>query len=167
MNRFARAFTIRVPVAILCGGLFCVMMFFPVLPASGQSGGGREARTPGEAIVKVCTRCHDIEIVMDTPRDYHAWHDTVQKMIDRGATGSPAEFDLVMDYLFENMTTADVNHDDADTLGMVLHASPKAVASIIARREQRPFKGLADLEAAVPGLDRAVLKSKKRMIFFQ
>lgn len=143
------------------------MAIFLALPASGQSGGEHEARSPREAVVKVCTRCHGMELVLDTPRDYDAWHDTVQEMIDRGATGSPAELDLVMEYLFENVTTIDVNHADAETLGAVLHASPKAVASIIARREKHPFKDLADLEAAVPSLDRDLLKSKKRMIFFQ
>ena len=108
-----------------------------------------------------------MQLVTDTPRDYDAWHDTVQKMIDRGARGTPEEFDLVMDFLFLNMTPIDVNHADADTLTAILRTNQEAAQAIIARRASRPFKDLADLEKAVPGLDRAFLDGKKRMIFFQ
>jgi hypothetical protein len=44
---------------------------------------------------------------------------------------------------------------------------PAAVAAIVARRKTQPYKDLVDLEASVPGLDRAALEAKKRMIFFQ
>ena len=108
-----------------------------------------------------------MQLVTDTPRDYDAWHETVQKMIDRGARGTQEEFGLVMDYLFQNMTPVDVNHADADMLMGVLHTDEKAAQAIIARRTARPFKDLADLEKSVPGLDHTLLESKKRMIFFQ
>ena len=108
-----------------------------------------------------------MQIVMDTPRDIDAWHDTVQSMLDRGAQATPEELDLVMEFLFESMTTVDVNHADAETLMTVLHAPRSAVDVIMAHRQTRPFKDLAELETAVPGLDRALLDSKKRMIFFQ
>jgi DNA uptake protein ComE-like DNA-binding protein len=135
--------------------------------AQAQSPAGTQAKTPGQAIRKVCTSCHGLELVMDTPRDYNAWHDTVQEMLDRGARGSADELDLVMQFLFENMTTIDVNHADSEALQTVLHATPDQVKAIVARRDKQPFKDLADLEAAVPGLDRPVLEAKKRMIFFQ
>jgi len=108
-----------------------------------------------------------MQIVLDTPKDIDAWHDTVQSMLDRGAQATPEELDLVMQFLFENMTTVDVNHADAETLMTVLHAPKSAVDGIMAHRQTRPFKDLAELENAVPGLDRALLDSKKRMIFFQ
>ncbi len=104
---------------------------------------------------------------MDTPKDYDGWHDTVQEMIDRGASGTPGEFDLVMQWLYQNMTTVDVNHADDDALAATLHASPAAVAAIVARRKSQPFKNLSDLETSIPGLNKAALDAKKRMIFFQ
>lgn len=146
---------------MLAGGLW------PVLPAMGQPSGSAEATTPEQAIKKVCTACHGLEIVMDTPRDYNAWHDTVQSMIDRGASGTQDEFGLVMEFLFENMTPVDVNHADPEALGTVLHATPQQVAAIVARRQKHPFKDLADLKAAAPGLNGSLLDAKKRMIFFQ
>ena len=135
-------------------------------PAVGQQA-ATEATTPEAAVTKICAACHTMELVTDTPRDYDAWHDTVQKMIDRGARGTQEEFGLVMDYLFLNMTPVDVNHGDADMLMGVLHTDEKSAQAIIARRTKRPFKDLADLEKSVSGLDRKLLESKKRMIFFQ
>src|SRR6184192_2349240 len=117
-----------------------------VLATCGTSAMGQpaEATSPEAAMVKVCSACHAMQIVMDTPKDYDAWHDTIQSMIDRGARGTPGEFDLVMQFLFQNMTTVDVNHADSETLMTVLHA-PQAVAdAIVARRASRPFKDLAD-----------------------
>jgi len=146
--------------AAMGGALLCAMAS---VPAFAQD----EATTPQAAVAKICSACHALQIVMDTPKDYDSWHDTVQSMIDHGARGTPDEFDLVMDFLFQNMTTIDVNHADAETLMGVLHAPQAAADAIMARRASRPFKDLADLESSVPGLDKALLDGKKRMIFFQ
>lgn len=135
------------------------------VPVAAQQVAG-EATTPEAAAVKICSSCHSMQLVTDTPRDWDAWHDTVQKMIDRGARGTPEEFDLVMDFLFQNVTPIDVNHADQGTLMGVLHTSQQTADAIIARRAARPFKDLADLKS-VPGLDKALLEGKKQMIFFQ
>jgi hypothetical protein len=149
------------------GGLTAVLTLSLAHFSLGATMKGGAAETPEQAVRKVCTGCHGLEIVMDTPKDYDAWHDTVQKMIDHGANGTADEYGLIMQFLFKNMTVVDINHADAETLGTVLHASPAAVAAIIARRRKRPFKDLADLETAVGGLNRSFLEAKKRMIFFQ
>ena len=78
---------------VLRGVLLSGWLFLAVAPAFGQAAG-----TPESAAVKICSSCHGMQMVTDTPRDYDAWHDTVQKMIDRGARGTPEEFDLVMDF---------------------------------------------------------------------
>ena len=146
---------------IVCSGLLLQLVHAPAVAQAAT------VETPQAATVKVCSGCHTMQIVTDTPKDYDAWHDTVQSMIDRGARGTPEEFDLVMQFLFENMTTVDVNHADRDTLATVLHASPAIADAIIARRNVQPFKNLGELESAISGLDRPLLESKKRMIFFQ
>src|ERR1700689_5356679 len=81
----------------------------------------------GVSLQAVCGKCHSLQIVMDTPMSYDAWHDTVQKMIDRGATGTDQQFDDVMDYLHRTMTTINVNTADVDELQMVLNV-PEAAA---------------------------------------
>jgi hypothetical protein len=148
----------------LQGVLLSGWLLLAAPPAFGQA---TEATTPESAAVKICSGCHGMQIVTDTPRDWDAWHDTVQKMIDRGARGTPDEFDLVMDFLFQNVTPIDVNHADRESLMAILHASQQTAEAIITRRAARPFADLADLEKAAPGLDKSVLEAKKRMIFFQ
>ncbi len=163
MNRRVSGYVLPSVAALLSGWLALTM---PGMPAKGQQSAG-EATTPEAAAVKICSACHGMQMVTDTPRDYDAWHETVQKMIDRGARGTPDEFDLVMDFLFQNVTPIDVNHADPDSLVAILHTTPAAAQAIMTRRTSRPFKDLADLESSVPGLDKAVLDAKKRMIFFQ
>ena len=149
--------TNRVSRGVLLSG----WLFLAASPVFGQATG-----TPESAAVKICSSCHGMQMVTDTPRDYDAWHDTVQKMIDRGARGTPEEFDLVMDFLFQNVTPIDVNHADQESLMAILHISQQTAEAIITRRASHPFADLADLEK-VPGLDKSVLEGKKRMIFFQ
>jgi hypothetical protein len=103
---------------------------------------------------------------MDTPMSYGAWHDTVQKMIDRGADATDDQLEDIMDYLHRTMTTIDINSADADELSMVLEAPDSVVNAVIARRKTRRFTGLDDLKT-VPGIDAAKLGAKSRLLFFQ
>ena len=121
---------------------------------------------PDEAAFRqVCGRCHDTELVADTPRSYEDWEDTVQAMIERGAKGSEAQFVSVMTYLYKTLSTINVNSAEAEDLAAVLHATPQVADAIIARRSARKFTGLDDLKT-VPGLDPVVLDAKAKLIFF-
>ena len=120
----------------------------------------------GRSLKAVCAKCHNLEIVLDTPMSYDAWHDTVQKMVDRGASGTDDQFDDIMDYLHRTMTTIDVNTADADELEIVLNVPDKAAQAIIARRSTQKFTGLSDLES-VPNIDSSTIDSKARLIFFK
>src|ERR1700722_5462131 len=87
-----------------------------------------------QSLKAVCAQCHDLQIVMDTPMSYDAWHDTVQTMIDRGASGTDQQLDDIMNYLHRTLTTINVNTADADELETVLNVSETAAQAIIARR---------------------------------
>jgi hypothetical protein len=114
----------------------------------------------------VCAKCHNLQIVMDTPMSYAGWHDTVQKMIDRGADGTDEQLEDIMDYLHRTMTTIDVNSADPDELAIVLGAPEPVVKAIVARRAMRKFKDLEDLKT-VPGIDAAGVDARSRLLFFQ
>jgi competence protein ComEA len=114
----------------------------------------------------VCGKCHNLEIVMNTPRSLEDWRDTMQKMVDRGASGTDDQYDDILDYLHRTMTTIDVNSADADELAAVLGAPDSAVKLIIARRSARRFADMADLKS-IPGLDAAALDAKSRLIYFR
>jgi competence protein ComEA len=122
----------------------------------------REAKS----LQAVCGKCHNLQIVMNTPRSLDDWRDTMQKMVDRGASGSDDQYDDILDYLHRTMTTIDVNSADAGELVTVLDAPDSAVTLIITRRARKKFVDLADLKS-IPGLDAAVLESKSKLIYFQ
>jgi hypothetical protein len=134
----------------------------PASPAPPTDPLGQERAS----VQAVCAKCHNLQIVMDTPMSYGAWHDTVQKMIDRGADASDQQLEDIMDYLHRTMTTIDVNSADADELSIVLDAPEPVVKALIARRKTRKFTGLEDLKT-VAGIDAAKLDAKARLLFFQ
>jgi competence protein ComEA len=122
----------------------------------------REAKS----LQAVCGKCHNLQIVTNTPRSLDDWRDTMQAMVDRGASGTDDQYDDILDYLHRTMTTIDVNSADADELATVLNASESAVKRILARRTGRKFADMADLKT-VPGIDAAALDAKSRLIYFQ
>jgi competence protein ComEA len=114
----------------------------------------------GVSVKAVCSKCHNLQMVMDTPMSYEAWHDTVQTMVDRGASGTDAQFEDVMDYLHRTMTTIHVNTADVEELEIVLGVSETAAKAIVARRGARRFTGLADLKS-VAGLMGVALMRRR------
>lgn len=121
---------------------------------------------PDEAAFRqVCGRCHDTELVADTPRSYEDWEDTVQTMIEQGAKGTDAQFVSVMRYLYKTLTTVNVNTSSAEDIAAVLHAPDSVANGIVARRATRKFTDLTELKT-IPGLDPVLLDAKARLIFF-
>jgi competence protein ComEA len=153
------------PVAAF-GVAWLLAAVIPLRASAADTEGGRSLAQEYRSLQMVCTQCHVLELVRDTPRSYEAWHDTVQQMVDRGATGTDQQFEDVMDYLHRTLTTIDVNTADADELAIVLDVSDRVAQAIIKRRSQRPLTSLADLES-VPGTSAAALKARARLIFFK
>lgn len=119
-----------------------------------------------QSLKAVCTKCHDLEVVTDSPRDYDAWRETVQKMVDRGASGTDDQFEDIMDYLHRTLTTINVNSADADELSIVLKVPDSTAEAIVARRTKEKLRDLDDLKS-VPGVDPAIVDLKARLIFFK
>jgi len=120
----------------------------------------------GISLQAVCGKCHSLQIVMDTPMSYDAWHETVQKMIDRGAVGTDDQLEDIMVYLHRTMTTINVNTADVDELAIVLDVSDSVARSIVTRRSKREFTDLADLKS-VQGIDASAVDARARLIYFK
>jgi len=130
---------------------------------AGQTGDlAREAAS----LQSVCGKCHNLEIVMNTPRSFDDWRDTMQKMVDRGASGTDDQYDDILDYLHRTMTTIDVNSAAPEELASVLGVPDATVRAIVERRTRKKFVDMNDLKGT-PGLDAALLDAKSRLIFFQ
>lgn len=136
-------------------------------PAASTDGTSQNAELAREAqsLQAVCGKCHNLELVLNTPKSYDAWQDTVQKMVDRGARGTDDQYDDIMDYLHRTVTTIDVNSADADELQMVLGVSEATAQAIVERRKAKKFTGLADLKS-IRGVSASYLDSRVRLIFF-
>jgi competence protein ComEA len=148
------------------GACVLLLVAVPAAAARGNPNPARNVTRESRSLKAVCARCHNLQIVMDTPMSYDAWHDTVQTMMDRGATGTDQQFADVMDYLHRTMTTIDVNTADADELQLVLQVPEVTAQAILARRSTQKFTGLADLKS-VPGVNATAMDSKAKLIFFK
>jgi competence protein ComEA len=146
--------------------LLLVAALFNVAWAADVTPPAPDLTREAQSLKAVCARCHNLQIVMDTPMSYDAWHDTVQTMVDRGASGTDEQFEDIMDYLHRTMTTINVNAADADELKIVLNLPEPVAKAIIARRSTRKFTGLADLKS-VEGVDASTVDAKARLIFFK
>jgi len=155
------------PILPTCMGavLFVAALFAAAQTAEVAPPDPRLARE-SQSLKTVCAKCHNMQLVMDTPRSYDDWRDTVQKMVDRGASGTDEQFDDIMDYLHRTMTTINVNTAVADELEIVLNVPETTAQAIIARRSIQKFTGLADLKS-VSGVEASTVDAKARLIFFK
>lgn len=119
-----------------------------------------------KSLQAVCGKCHDLQIVLNTPRSLDDWRDTMQKMVDRGASGTDDQYDDILDYLHRTMTTIDVNSADVHELATVLELPGPAAKLIIARRAVRKFVDLNDLKS-IAGVDAAIVDARAKLIYFQ
>lgn len=149
--------------AALRGGLIVAAVFAARAPvAHAQSGDWASEKKSLEA---VCSKCHNLQLVMDTPKSIDEWQDTLQAMVDRGAQGTDRQFDDILDYLHRTMSTINVNTADVEELRFVLNVSDEAAKAIVIRRATKKIRDLNDLKT-VSGIDAAALDSKARFIFF-
>lgn len=55
---------------------------------------------PGQAeTVRVCTGCHEAELIVHRTQKEAAWSDVVQAMVEKGAEATPAEQAAIVAYL--------------------------------------------------------------------
>jgi competence protein ComEA len=155
------------PILPTCmSGVLLVAVLIAVAQAAATGPPNPRLARESQSLKTVCGKCHNLQLVMDTPRSYDDWHDTVQQMVDRGASGTDEQFDDIMDYLHRTMTTINVNTAVADELEIVLSVPNTTAQAIIARRSTQKFTGLADLKS-VPGVDASTVDAKARLIFFK
>jgi competence protein ComEA len=136
-------------------------------PASSDAANAALLAQEQQSLQAVCgSKCHRLELFATARKSYQDWHETVQKMVDRGADGSDDQFLDIMDYLYRTQTIIDVNAAAAEDLGIVLGVSPAQAQAIVARRAKKKFSSLEDLKS-VSGLDAAKLDAKAGLLVFQ
>ncbi len=72
--------------------------------AQSSSGAVQLPNAPGrETVQKICSACHPAEIVLGKTMSREQWGGIVSNMISRGAKGTDAEFEQVVDYLSKDV----------------------------------------------------------------
>ena len=121
--------------------------------------------------VKLCSQCHAADVVMSVGQDRAGWAATLRKMSALGARGTDEEFGAVLEYLAarfpaQELPRINVNTATAIELESGLTLRRSQAAAIIAYRSQHgKFSSLEDLKK-VPGVDAAILETKKDRLTF-
>ena len=121
--------------------------------------------------VKLCSQCHAAEVVMSVGQDRAGWAATLRKMSALGARGTDEEFRAVLEYLAarfpaQELPRINVNTATAIELESGLTLRRSQAAAIIAYRSQHgKFSSLEELKQ-VPGVDAAILETKKDRLTF-
>jgi hypothetical protein len=113
----------------------------------------------------VCGQCHNLQLVTAQARGEDEWREIIGKMVAHGAKGTDAQFDGLARYIIANLTVVNVNTAPADQIARVLDVSRAVGGMIVARRQEREIRDLADLKS-IPGVDAAVVEARKDRIFF-
>jgi len=113
----------------------------------------------------VCGSCHGADQGIDDPRDRQGWHDTVDRMVQLGASASDEEQDQIVDYLAKyfgmpvNVNTATA--EEIQTLGL----SEDQAKAVVAARDKEKFPDFAAF-SALPALKEVNLDGVKRRLVF-
>jgi competence protein ComEA len=121
-----------------------------------------------ELVENTCGSCHGLDVVVAQHANHDGWASIVDYMVSRGATGTPAELQTIVDYLAKNFPAAKTNVNKATSadLQSQLELSAKDADAIVKyRTDHGDFKDWDSL-AKVPGVDSAKLTAKKDSIAF-
>jgi competence ComEA-like helix-hairpin-helix protein len=117
-------------------------------------------------VQKICTGCHDIGTVTGSRRTKIGWQQNVEDMVGRGAEGSEADLQAVVEYLTAHFGKLNVNKASEKEMQSFLGLSESEAQAIVSYREQNG--SIKDFEqlTKVPGLSAEKLQTKRSLIAF-
>jgi len=101
----------------------------------------------------ICTVCHGLEVAEGSNRPKQDWSQVVEDMVRKGAEGTKADLDMVINYMTVTYGP-DINVNKAaakDLEGLLDLTAAQAAALVKYRTDNGNFKALADL-IKVPGI---------------
>jgi competence protein ComEA len=123
-----------------------------------------------DLVENTCGSCHGLDVVVAQKATKDGWSSIVDYMVSRGASGTPAEIQTIVDYLAKNFPAdavkTNVNKATAMDLAKQLELTDKDADAIVKyRTDHGDFKDFDGL-LKVPGVDTAKLTAKKDSIAF-
>ena len=143
---------------------FAVIFLCTVIAASSQD---RFPDGPGKAdVIKVCSGCHDAEIILANLKTPGEWNETLQNMATQGAEATPEQWKLIEQYIDVHFAMVMVNKAPADEIQLALDVTPEVAAAVVKYRQDKgPFKTIDDVKK-VPGIDAAKLDAAASRLVF-
>ena len=119
-----------------------------------------------DLFIQTCNRCHDAARITALRRTKTEWDEVINKMIERGATGSEEDFLTVFGFLRRHYGKVYINSASSDEITTSLGLSSKDAEAVITYR--KAHGNFADLEAVkkVPDIDVKVLDEHKEAVAF-
>ena len=155
-------------IATAAAGLLAsTLIASPAAQSTAQQPATSAADDPAhELFVQTCSRCHDGARITALRRTKTEWEEVINKMIERGATGSEDDFLTVFSYLRRHHGKVYINSGGAEELSTSLHLSSKDADAIVAYRKTKG--DFPDFEAVkkVPGIDVKTLEEHKDAVAF-
>jgi competence protein ComEA len=116
---------------------------------------------------RTCSKCHSLSSTLKQRNTAETWSAIVDDMIGRGAEGSDADFEKIINYLAKNFgPRVKVNKAAAQELAGALEIPIATAEGIVEYRARHGnFKSLEDLKSA-PGLEGKNIDDKKDRLDF-
>jgi len=135
--------------------------------AQQPSSGAQQTDDPDAGLfVQMCVKCHDAARITALRRSKVEWEEIINKMIERGATGTEKEFETVFGYLVRNFGKVNVNRATPDDLALILGLSEKDAQGIVAYRNTNGSFADFDALKKVPDIDLKKLEEHKEAVTF-
>lgn len=159
--------------SFLMTGLGAALLVFTALTASfGQAGNqqqstGNPADDPAnELFIQTCNRCHDGARITALRRTKTEWEEIINKMIERGATGSEEDFMTVFGFLRRHYGKVYINSAPTEEITTSLGLSTRDADAIVAFRKANGSFGDFDAVKKVPNIDVKMLEDHKDAVAF-
>ena len=139
-------------------------------PAADLKDAARLPEGPGKEIAaRICFDCHDSGNFRKKRLSSDEWSDSVADMVERGAKGTPAELEAVVEYLAKNFgegAPVRINTAPFAEIRAVLGFTITEVRALLDYREKNGALKNFDELLKVPGIDQAKAEAQKSRIVF-
>jgi competence ComEA-like helix-hairpin-helix protein len=117
-------------------------------------------------VLKVCSGCHDAEIILANLKTPGEWAETLQNMAQQGAEATPDEWRVIERYIDANFALIPINKAPADELQRSMDVVADVAAAIVKQRQEHgPFKSIDEVKG-VAGVDAAKVDARKSRFIF-
>jgi competence protein ComEA len=135
-------------------------------PAAQQPAASAETDPAHELFIGTCNRCHDAARITALRRTKTEWEEVINKMIERGATGSEDDFMTVFGYLRRHYGKVYINSASSEEITTSLGLSNKDADAVVAFRKANGNFQDFDAVKKVPDIDVKTLEGHKDAVAF-